>query len=64
MRAAEDCIEEYWPAAAEAEDPVAAFFRLVVAATAKMAADWSVAGFVHGVRQYSQRVRVELTRGH
>lgn len=43
------CIEQYWPQAAEAADPVAAFFGLAVGAIADMAADWWVAGFVHGV---------------
>ncbi len=43
------CIEQYWPGAAGAADPVAAFFTLAVEAIARMGADWWVAGFVHGV---------------
>ncbi len=43
------CIEHYWPSAAGAADPVAAFFALAVQAIARMGADWWVAGFVHGV---------------
>ena len=43
------CIEQYWPEAAGAADPVAAFFTLAVQAIARMGADWWVAGFVHGV---------------
>ena len=42
-------IETYWPEAAPAADPVAAFYRLTVEAVAKMAAQWFAAGFVHGV---------------
>ncbi|MEN3977022.1 protein adenylyltransferase SelO [Emcibacter sp. SYSU 3D8] len=43
------CIEHYWSQAADAPDPVAAFFTLAVEAIARMGADWWVAGFVHGV---------------
>ena len=43
------CIARYWPEADGAADPVAAFFTLAVKAIARMAADWWVAGFVHGV---------------
>ncbi len=43
------CIAQYWPQAAGAADPVAAFFALAVQAIARMGADWWVAGFVHGV---------------
>jgi uncharacterized protein YdiU (UPF0061 family) len=43
------CIEQYWPEAEAAGDPVAAFFGLAVEAIARMGADWWVAGFVHGV---------------
>ena len=42
-------IDHYWPMAREAEDPVAEFYRLSVGAVAEMAAEWLVAGFVHGV---------------
>ncbi len=42
-------IEFYWPEAASAKDPVAAFFASAVAASAQMAAEWLSAGFVHGV---------------
>ncbi len=43
------CIEHYWPQAAGAADPVAAFFTLATQAIARMGADWWAAGFVHGV---------------
>ena len=42
-------IATYWPEAAEASDPVAAFFTLVARACAEMVAEWMTAGFVHGV---------------
>jgi uncharacterized protein YdiU (UPF0061 family) len=42
-------IETYWPAAANDPDPPAAFLALVSGAVAQMAAEWFVAGFVHGV---------------
>jgi uncharacterized protein YdiU (UPF0061 family) len=48
-RLADYCIEQYWPEAANTEDPVASLFRLAVEAIARMAADWWIAGFVHGV---------------
>lgn len=38
----------YWPDA-EGEDEIAAFFACVVKATARLAAEWFAAGFVHGV---------------
>lgn len=43
------CIASYWPSAAAAPDPVVAFFGHVVDAMARLAAEWFVAGFVHGV---------------
>lgn len=48
-RLIEHCIAQYWPSAAEAEDPVEGFYRLVVGAVARMGAQWMAAGFVHGV---------------
>ena len=42
-------IATYWPQAAEAPDPVLAFFACVADATARLAAEWFAAGFVHGV---------------
>ena len=42
-------IENYWPEAKKSDDPVLAFYKLVVKAVAKMGAQWFVAGFVHGV---------------
>ena len=42
-------IEFYWPDAAQAEDPVAAFYQASVGAVAQMAAEWLSAGFAHGV---------------
>ncbi len=42
-------IETYWPEAATAADPVAAFFTLVARSCAEMVAEWMTAGFVHGV---------------
>jgi uncharacterized protein YdiU (UPF0061 family) len=45
------CIAQYYPdlAAIEGVDQVAAFFDRVVSATARLAATWMAAGFVHGV---------------
>ncbi len=43
------CIETYWPAAAEATDPVLALFSNVVEAMGQLSAEWFAAGFVHGV---------------
>ncbi|MCR9221449.1 MAG: YdiU family protein [Alphaproteobacteria bacterium] len=48
-RLVEHSIEHYWPAAAEAADPVAAFYEAVVQAVAELGASWFAAGFVHGV---------------
>ncbi|MBI1181014.1 MAG: YdiU family protein [Alphaproteobacteria bacterium] len=48
-RLVDHCIAFYWPAAAEAADPVAGLFAHVITAVAETAADWWVAGFVHGV---------------
>lgn len=42
-------IETYWPDAANADNPVAAFYEHVCAAVARMGAEWMAAGFVHGV---------------
>jgi serine/tyrosine/threonine adenylyltransferase len=42
-------IAQYWPDAANASDPVVAFFNRVVSAMADLAAEWFAAGFVHGV---------------
>ncbi len=42
-------IENYWPEAKQSDNPVLAFYKLVVNAVAKMGAQWFVAGFVHGV---------------
>lgn len=43
------CIEQYWPEAATDDDPLIGFYRRVVGATARLAAQWTAAGFVHGV---------------
>ncbi len=45
------CIEHFYPAlkAETGEARIIAFFRAVVARTAKLAAQWMAAGFVHGV---------------
>ncbi len=50
LRALTDyAITTYWPNAAAAADPVAAFLKSTAGAVAMMAAEWFVAGFVHGV---------------
>jgi uncharacterized protein YdiU (UPF0061 family) len=43
------CIEAFDPALAGAEDRAAQWFGRVVARTARLAAQWMAAGFVHGV---------------
>lgn len=45
------CIEQFYPALKNetGEARIVAFFRAVVARTAKLAAQWMAAGFVHGV---------------
>lgn len=43
------CNALYWPEAAAAPDPVAAFYDAVVGACARLGAEWFAAGFVHGV---------------
>lgn len=48
-RLVDHAIAHYWPAAAAAPDPVAAFYEAVTAATARLGAEWFAAGFVHGV---------------
>ncbi len=42
-------ITTYWPEAADDPDPAGAFFERVCEAMAQLAAEWFVAGFVHGV---------------
>ncbi len=42
-------IAHYWPRAAHHADPVIGLFGHVVAAVARMGAQWFAAGFVHGV---------------
>ncbi len=50
LRALTDyAIATYWPDAAAADDRVAAFLKMTAEAAAAMAAEWFVAGFVHGV---------------
>ncbi len=48
-RLVDHCIAHFWPEAASAPDPVAAFYEAVLGATARMGAEWFAAGFVHGV---------------
>lgn len=48
-RLADYVIETYWPAAADAADPIAALFEYVMHAVADLGAAWHAAGFVHGV---------------
>ena len=48
-RLLEHSIAHYWPDAAAAPDPVAAFYDAVVGACARLGAEWFAAGFVHGV---------------
>jgi uncharacterized protein YdiU (UPF0061 family) len=48
-RLVEHSIAHYWPDAADAPDPVAAFYDAVVGAVAALGAEWFAAGFVHGV---------------
>jgi serine/tyrosine/threonine adenylyltransferase len=48
-RVVDHVIEHHWPEAAAAEDPVAALYECILAASARMAAEWFAAGFVHGV---------------
>jgi uncharacterized protein YdiU (UPF0061 family) len=48
-RLVEHSVAHYWPDAAAAADPVAAFFDAVVGAVARLGAEWFAAGFVHGV---------------
>ena len=48
-RLVDHSIAHYWPDAAAAADPVAAFFDAVVGAVATLGAEWFAAGFVHGV---------------
>lgn len=48
-RLVDHSIEHFWPAAADAPDPVAALYDCVVGAVARMGAEWFAAGFVHGV---------------
>jgi uncharacterized protein YdiU (UPF0061 family) len=48
-RLVDHSVAHYWPEAAAAPDPVAAFFDAVVGAVATLAAEWFAAGFVHGV---------------
>ncbi len=48
-RLAEHAIAHYWPDAAAAADPIAAFYDRVVGAVASLGAEWFAAGFVHGV---------------
>jgi uncharacterized protein YdiU (UPF0061 family) len=48
-RLVDHSIAHYWPDAAEAPDPVAAFYDRVVGAVARLGAEWFAAGFVHGV---------------
>lgn len=42
-------IDNYWPDAKKADNPIQAFYSSVVGAVAKMGAQWFIAGFVHGV---------------
>jgi len=48
-RLVDHSIAHYWPDAASAADPVAAFYDAVVGAVATLGAEWFAAGFVHGV---------------
>ncbi len=48
-RLVDHCIAHFWPAAADAPDPVAGLYDLIVGAVAQMGAEWFAAGFVHGV---------------
>ena len=48
-RLADYVVETYWPDAADEADPVLGFYKRLVAAMADKAAQWFVAGFVHGV---------------
>jgi uncharacterized protein YdiU (UPF0061 family) len=43
------CVAHYLPEARDAADPVLAFLRAVAVRTARLAAQWMAAGFVHGV---------------
>lgn len=43
------CIERFYPACAEAEQPALALYQEVVSRTAKLIAQWQAYGFVHGV---------------
>lgn len=43
------CIAHYWPDAADAPDPIVAFYTHVIDAVARLGAEWFAAGFVHGV---------------
>ncbi|QYO77176.1 protein adenylyltransferase SelO [Devosia salina] len=43
------CIAQYYPALADAEDRAVAFLETVVANVARLGAQWTAAGFVHGV---------------
>jgi uncharacterized protein YdiU (UPF0061 family) len=48
-RLADHSIAHFWPDAALDPDPVAGLYDRIVGATARMAAEWFAAGFVHGV---------------
>jgi uncharacterized protein YdiU (UPF0061 family) len=48
-RLADHAIARHHPAAAEAEQPYLALFEAVVAAQARLVAQWMLVGFVHGV---------------
>ncbi len=43
------CIANYYPELADAEDKAAAFLEVVVRNVARLGAQWTAAGFVHGV---------------
>ncbi|GHA20769.1 UPF0061 protein [Devosia pacifica] len=43
------CIETYYPQLAGSDDKAAAFLRAVTARVAQLGAQWTAAGFVHGV---------------
>lgn len=47
-RLVDHCVAHYWPEAA-GPDPVAGLYDQVVAAVARLGAEWFAAGFVHGV---------------
>ncbi len=48
-RLADHAIDRHHPAAADAEQPYLALFEAVVAAQARLVAQWMLVGFVHGV---------------